>query len=63
MAALINGNRMFCTNCGGEFILIVPMGLTEVISTMRAFTRLHKECSKHYPEKDIPKTDIINGNK
>ncbi len=58
MPPLINGNRMFCTNCGGEFFLVLPMPLTEVVSTMRAFTRLHKECSKHYPEKPIEKPEM-----
>jgi hypothetical protein len=53
MASLISGNRMFCTNCKGEFLLVLPIGLTEACVTMRAFIRLHKECYKHYPEKEI----------
>ena len=50
MASLINGNRMFCTNCKGEFNLVLPIGLTEMCQIMRAFTRLHKGCKKHFAE-------------
>jgi len=55
MASLINGNRMFCTNCGGEFILVLPIPLTEVVIIMRSFTRLHKFCYKNFPDKQIQK--------
>lgn len=41
---------MFCTNCKGEFFLILPMPLKEVCIRMRAFTRLHDGCCKIYPE-------------
>jgi hypothetical protein len=52
MASLINGNRMFCTNCKGDFFLILPIGLTEMCEIMRAFTKLHKDCKKHYTESE-----------
>ncbi|HEY6143704.1 MAG TPA: hypothetical protein VIV55_09870 [Flavobacterium sp.] len=52
MAAVINGNRMFCTNCKGEFFLILPIGLTEMVSTMRTFEKLHKGCTKHFSESE-----------
>lgn len=53
MASLVNGNRMFCTNCGGEFFLILPIRVTDVVIIMRAFTRLHKFCYKNFPENQI----------
>jgi hypothetical protein len=53
MAALINGKRMFCTNCKGDFYLVLPIGLTEMCQTMKAFTRLHKGCEKHFSESEI----------
>lgn len=53
MAAVINGNRMFCTNCKGEFFLFLPIPLTEMVSTMKNFTRLHKVCKKHFSESEI----------
>jgi hypothetical protein len=53
MAAVINGNRMFCTNCKGDFFLVLPIPLTEMVITMRDFTKLHKGCAKHYSESEI----------
>ena len=53
MASLINGNRMFCTHCKGDFYLVLPMPLTEMCATMRAFTKLHKGCKQHYTNNTI----------
>ncbi len=58
MSSLISGNRMFCTNCKGEFFLILPMSITEVCKRMRAFTRLHDGCYKIYPDPENDKISI-----
>lgn len=43
---ILKGNKMVCLNCGGEFVLELPLALGLFIKKMKAFEVLHKDCKE-----------------
>ena len=52
-----NGN-FFCTCCGSEFKLTMPLPISEYTKKMDAFNVLHKDCDQTWEE---PKPDFNTG--
>lgn len=51
----IRNEKLFCLNCGGEFVLTFPLPVPEVTEKFEAFKILHKDCKKTWNE---PQTDL-----
>lgn len=51
----IRNKNLFCLHCGKEWVLKVPVGVTEMIETMKTFNELHKNCKPEWkqPEPDM----------
>ena len=54
MATTIRNEKLFCTCCGGEFALNLPLAIDEMTSKTDAFQELHKDCKQTWTE---PKAD------
>lgn len=54
METTIRNEKLFCLNCGGEFALILPLLIKEMIKKTDSFNELHKDCKKTWYE---PKVD------
>ena len=48
--ATIRNQKLFCLNCGGEFALQYPIGISEMTSKIDSFNMLHKDCKKTWTE-------------
>lgn len=42
--------KLFCHNCGGQFIMHLPIPVKETTKKIDAFTELHKDCKKTWVE-------------
>lgn len=47
-------SNLFCTNCGGEFIVKYPVAVADMLKKSEAFTLLHSDCLPTWIE---PKVD------
>lgn len=47
-----NGN-LFCTHCGGEKKIVLPIAITEYTQAIDDFNKLHKKCKKVWTEPTI----------
>lgn len=54
MTTTIRNQKLFCTCCGGEFALNMPIGVQDMAKKSEAFEALHKDCKQTYVE---PKAD------
>lgn len=50
MATTIRNEKLFCTNCGSEFVLKFPIKVTEMTKKTEAFEELHKDCEQTWVE-------------
>ncbi|TDD77089.1 hypothetical protein [Flavobacterium caseinilyticum] len=50
MSTTIKNEKLFCTNCGGEFTLKFPLQIPEMNSKIKLFADLHKDCEQTYVE-------------
>ena len=50
MATIIRNQKLFCTKCGGEFILNYPIAIDEMTQKIEAFENLHKQCKQTWTE-------------
>lgn len=50
MSTTIRNGNLFCLNCGGEFVLKLPLAITELSIKTKAFDQLHKDCEKTWIE-------------
>jgi len=60
MAATIRNKNLFCTNCGGEFVLKYPIGISEMAAKMDSFVALHKDCEKTWEEPKVESGKTIS---
>jgi hypothetical protein len=54
MATIFRNQKLFCTNCGGEFTLQYPVAVDQMIEKIKLFEELHNDCKKTYTE-TVPK--------
>lgn len=50
----IRNGKLFCLNCGGEFIINYSISIDEMSKKIKAFNELHDNCKKTWTE---PKVD------
>ena len=50
MATTIRNEKLFCLNCGGEFVVKFPCSTDEFSKKAIAFDTLHKDCPKTWVE-------------
>lgn len=50
MATIIRNGKLFCTKCGGEYMLNYPIGVVEFGVKTKAFEKLHKNCKQTWVE-------------
>ena len=50
MSTTIRNEKLFCTNCGAEHSLKMPIGISEMNKKVKAFDFLHKDCEQTYEE-------------
>lgn len=48
--------KLFCLNCGGEHVIVYPVGIKEMTQQIDNFNMLHKDCIKSWVE-PVPDTD------
>lgn len=53
-------SNLFCTHCGQEHVINYPIAISENISAINAFDKLHKNCKKTWvqPEPDMTQSVI-----
>lgn len=56
MATTIRNQKLFCLNCGGEFILTYPMEVDAMSKKMKSFDDLHKDCKPTWKEPEVDLT-------
>lgn len=53
-----NGN-LFCTHCGGQHNLIMPIPVTQMLEKTDAFNKLHKDCLKTWTEPEADQKNTV----
>lgn len=59
MSTTIRNGNLFCLNCGGEFVLKLPMAIKEMSKKTKAFHQLHKDCESTWKETTADQTKTI----
>ena len=58
MATTFRNEKLFCTCCGGEFVINLPIAIEEMIKKTNAFQDLHEDCKQTWTE---PKVNQLIG--
>lgn len=53
MATTFRNEKLFCTCCGGEFALNLPIAVDEMTKKTDAFNELHKDCKQTWKEPEV----------
>jgi len=59
MSTGIRNGNFFCFNCGGEFILNLPMDVKTFIKKQKAFDILHKNCKPTWKQPEVDQNKSI----
>lgn len=59
MATTIRNEKLFCTNCGGDFLIKYPIAIDEMSKKIKAFDDLHKDCKQTYIEPKVEQSKDI----
>lgn len=54
-----NGN-LFCTHCGGQFVLVLPMKADDVVKKTDSFNKLHADCPPTWKEPEPDQSKTVN---
>lgn len=53
MATTIRNEKLFCTCCGGEFSLNLPIEVGKMTEKTNSFQALHKDCKQTWKEPEV----------
>ncbi len=59
MHTTIRNGNLFCTHCGGQHNLILPMPVNEMLEKTDAFNKLHKNCKKTWTEPEADQKQTV----
>jgi hypothetical protein len=59
MATGIRNQKLFCDNCGQEYILKLPIEISLMNKKIKAFTTLHRDCEKIWTEPVVDQSKDI----